>query len=141
MDCEFKEKIKFDCRGTIFTAKKENLMFYEDSALAILLSGNHYITMENDAIQVDRNPRIFKFLIEFLENGRKVPEVTEENGDFITCLKDEFIFWAIPVPIYNSLVLSDPDDRLFVQDELVEGRDLKLLYRATKHKFRAKYFH
>jgi hypothetical protein len=130
--------VKFDCRGTLFTGSRSNLTFYDDSALSVLLSGNHFIDMNCDAIKIDRNPRNFKHLILFLENGRKSPDVTPENGDFIVCLNDEFIFWNISLPLYDSLILINPLDRLFVQNELVESRSLKLLFRATKHKFRAK---
>ena len=133
--------IKFDCRGTQFTCSKTNIDFFEDSALSILVSGNHFVTMEDDVIKVDRNPRIFKHLIEFLENGRKIPEVTAENGDFIVCLGEEFTFWDIPITLYDSVILTDPEDRKYVNDELVEGRPLKLLYRATNYKCRSRYFH
>ena len=103
--------VKFDCRGTFFTGLRSNLTFYKDSALSALLSGNHLVEMNSDAIKIDRNPRIFKHLLLFLENGRKPPEVTPENGDFIVCLNEEFEFWYFPLPLYDSLILTDPLDR------------------------------
>jgi hypothetical protein len=55
-------------------------------------------------------------------------------------MKDEFIFWCIYPILYDSNIIS-PEYYDFVNKQLVEGKELKLIYRASDDGFKSSDFH
>ena len=66
--------------GQLFDIEKSKLL-YKNSALAAMFSGRWDETNKNKdgRVVVDRNPDIFKFVIEFLQNGHKYPKIQDKK--------------------------------------------------------------
>jgi hypothetical protein len=63
-----------------------------ESALGIMFSGNHQLDEVHGEIYIDRDPKVFELVIQFLKNGKKVPSM-----DYSTKVKfeSELEFWVL----------------------------------------------
>ena len=71
-----------DVNGVFFEVEKSQLLFFEDSALAAMFSGRWDESNEikdGRVVIAGRDPQIFKYVVEFLQNGHKYPNVEDEK--------------------------------------------------------------
>ena len=69
-----------------------------------MFSGRHKLAMKGDKVFVDRDPRAFKMMVDFIRNNGKLYEEQEKN---FKMLQIELEFWGI-------------DEKLFKQKNQVE---------------------
>lgn len=69
-----------------------------------MFSGRHKLAMKGDKVFVDRDPRAFKMMVDFIRNNGKLYEEQEKNYKM---LQIELEFWGI-------------DEKLFKQKNQVE---------------------
>ena len=76
--------------GQFFDIEKSKLLYFENSALAAMFSGRWDETNKNKGgrVVVYRDPDIFKFVIEFLQNGHNYPKIQDKK--IAELAKEEF---------------------------------------------------
>ena len=71
-----------DVDGVFFEVEKPQLLFFENSALAAMFSGRwdeSNETKDGRVVITGRDPNIFKYVVEFLQNGHKYPCIEDEK--------------------------------------------------------------
>ena len=62
-----------------FEIRKTTLSQVQGSALEAMFSGRHQLSMKNGKVFIDRDPKAFKMLIDFIRNSGKLYEEQEKN--------------------------------------------------------------
>ncbi len=66
--------------------------------------------MKDGRVIIDRDPSIFKYVLQFLINGHKKPKIDDEIMK--VKIVEEFMFWNMPI-LYDSNIIK-PDSAEFV---------------------------
>lgn len=53
--------------------KKSTLTSVPYTALEAMFSGRHHVKIENEEIYLDRDPKIFQILVQYLRNDKQTP--------------------------------------------------------------------
>ena len=61
-----------------FLIDKNLLCAVEDTALCAMFSGRHPIKKINGEVYINRNPKIFMYLLDYLRMGQKTPNITDD---------------------------------------------------------------
>jgi hypothetical protein len=62
-----------------FEIRKSTLTQVPGSALDAMFSGRHPLPMKNNKVFIDRDPKAFKMMIDFVRNSGKMYEEQETN--------------------------------------------------------------
>lgn len=79
-----------------FLLNKELLCSVPNTAMEAKFSGRHVIEKVNGQVYLNRNPRIFLMLIDYLRMGQKIPQIKEEYD--IQMFEEELRYWAFDSP-------------------------------------------
>lgn len=85
--------IDLNVNSEIFSIEKEKLLV--NPSFEALLSGRHQVQTVKDLPYLDRDPKIFKYVIEFMQDGNKIPQT--DDTDLQRKIEEEFNFWGIPL--------------------------------------------
>jgi hypothetical protein len=159
--------VRFNVGGQIFSTSKLNITqkirkpanndYYEDNQLTRILNGtceDAKFDKENQAIFIDRNPKYFSYIIDFL---RSINENNESNEfDFQLSKLDEDIDGLLREAEYFNiqslvdLITLRPESNILDSVEFLSLMDLigfergskwRLIYRATTDSFGSDKFH
>ena len=86
-----------------FEIRKTTLQQVPGSALDAMFSGRHSLPMKNNKVFVDRDPKAFKMMVDFIRNNGKMYEEQEKNYKM---LQIELEFWGIDEKIFNQKIKS-----------------------------------
>ena len=78
-DLKSDEIIDLNVKGVIMPVKKSLLTSVPGTALEAMFSGRHELDKKSYIPYVKRDPEIFKYIIQYLENDQKVPFVENYN--------------------------------------------------------------
>ena len=98
------QPVKFNVGGTDFVVGKETLMQVKDSYMTSFFSGNfkklEYDINDSKSIYLDRNPEIFRHIVEYLRVNRTfIPkDVSQDTKDLIEL---EIKFWGLDKGLNN----------------------------------------
>ena len=155
--------IKINVGGTYFSTLKATLEkkikknkdeYYEPHLLQSIVSGMVKIIYdETKAIFLDRNPKYFGYILDYLRNADssnpfKIPSLSPESKkEFI----DEAIYYNLHglvnlleySPLESVIIIKEKDEKdFFLLCNFNDGlKKCKLLYRASRDGFRAANFH
>jgi hypothetical protein len=93
--------------------------------------------MKDGRVLIDRDPSIFKYILIYLINGHQIPKIKDQN--ITNKIKEEFNFWNIQI-LYDSKIIL-PETYEFIDEVLIDGKSLELLYRGSVDGFKASDFH
>ena len=65
-----------------------------------MFSGRHILPLINNRIFVDRNPKIFMHVIDFLRNNKQLPKMKNDNVSDLVSL--EMKFWGLNEEVEES---------------------------------------
>jgi Zn ribbon nucleic-acid-binding protein len=90
------EIVRLSVGGKVFTTYVNTISQYGDSLFAVMLSGRYKLNYDEGAIFLDRDPKLFKHILNFLIEKDK----WEPPTDFFTRkrLLQEFDYFSIPAP-------------------------------------------
>ena len=80
--------IPLDVNGTFFDLEREYLP--KDSPLEAMFSGRHPLNLRGQRAFLDRDPKIFRYIVQFLKKETQNGKIEDEN-----LILEEFDFWAI----------------------------------------------
>ena len=69
-------KLRVNCKDTIFEIDAEKLTRFEDNALEAMVSGRHLVDQKDDLPFIDRDPQIFKLVVDYVNSDLLLPELT-----------------------------------------------------------------
>ena len=92
-----KSKIKLDVGGQSFTASKETFLKLEGSFFFAMLSSGRWEPDEDGAYFIDRSPKYFPYVIDYLRTGSLDMPTGLSTGE-LQCVKTEFDFYQIDFP-------------------------------------------
>ncbi|KAJ4458270.1 putative K+ channel tetramerization subfamily protein [Paratrimastix pyriformis] len=131
--------ITLNVGGRIFMTCKQVLLSQEDSVLAAMVSGRHSLMKCPDGvIFIDRNPKIFAKILEFLRTGHPPRWWAHpaERNDFL----EEMNYYGLTLPpLADSVIMTKDDCETLL--EFTGAHSLTLLYRGSRDDFRAATFH
>ena len=81
-------------RDTKLSVDKQIISLEKGSALEALLSGRHFIHSKDGVPYIDRDPKPFKMVLEFLKNQKKMPS-SYENNKTRDLFMQELDYWGI----------------------------------------------
>lgn len=70
-----------------------------DSALEAMFSGRHAIHLVDDCVFIDRDPKYFKLMIDYLRNNQKYPNLSDTDYELFEL---ELDYWQIK-PIESTI--------------------------------------
>ena len=155
--------IKINVGGTYFSTLKATLEkkikknkdeYYEPHLLQSIVSGMVKIIYdETKAIFLDRNPKYFGYILDYLRNADSsnpfsIPSLSfEGKKEFL----DEAVYYnlhglvdsLVGTTLLDSVIIKEKDEKdLFLLCNFIDGlKKCKLLYRASRDGFRAANFH
>jgi hypothetical protein len=144
------EIIKLNVGGKKFTTLKSTLLKYKNSYLADLLEKekDKIIYDENKAVFIDRNPKYFEFIIEYLRTG--FMEALPQDFHTLKRLTDEALFYKLDglsqemyLTFLPSVILTQdlaPISKLFKLSDFFIQK-WHLVYRGTRDGFGPNQFH
>jgi len=138
----FSNKIALDVGGTKFTTSKSTLLSAKGSFFEAMLSSGHWKPEADGSFFIDRDPKFFPIILNFLRMGKVLPNIDPNSIDE---LEAELDFYQIKFPDLKqsnpTLLLSEHYKQLIVQ-WIGNPSNLNLLYSATGDGgFSAKEFH
>ena len=95
------EMVKLSVRGVTVEVSLQTLLKVPDSSLEAMFSGRHLLPQKNGKIEIDRDPVLFRHVIQFLRNDLKCPFLYEYQQK---AFEEELEFWGLPHP--RNLVLE-----------------------------------
>jgi hypothetical protein len=136
-------KIVLDVGGTKFTTSKSTLLSYKGSFFDAMLSSGCWKPDSDGVYFIDRDPKHFPLILNFLRMGKVVGHIDADSMDE---LEAELDFYQIQFPI---ILGGDAKSKLLDEEKTQQiikwiGRPvngLRLLYSATRDGFRAEEFH
>eukprot|EP00026_Physarum_polycephalum_P011907 Phypoly_transcript_12155.p1 GENE.Phypoly_transcript_12155~~Phypoly_transcript_12155.p1 ORF type:complete len:331 (+),score=42.69 Phypoly_transcript_12155:133-1125(+) len=135
-------KVVMDVGGKRFTTTRDTLLSVEDTYFTALLSG-HFQAEKDGSYFIDRNPKYFAIILEFLRTGQF--SVSHLNREQIENLKIELDFYQISVDALHRVGLSFRNILTSIQISLVEQWSNRLmgqlLWKGSEHGFTAYQFH
>ena len=88
--------IDLNIGGTFTTStSKQTLTKYPQSALAKMFSGKYKLQTHNGRVFIDRDGRIFQYVLSYLRNGTLPP--FEDNDSLKESFYNELDYWQIPL--------------------------------------------
>ena len=92
--------IDLNIGGTFTTStSKQTLTKYPHSALAKMFSGKYKLQTHNGRVFIDRDGRIFQYVLSYLRNGTLPP--FDENDSLKESFYNELDYWQIPLTDIN----------------------------------------
>ena len=89
-----------------FKVRRSLLTSVQGSALEAMFSGRHALPLHNDNIFIDRNPRVFIEVLDYLRNNMQLPKKIDPC--FLEKIEMELEFWGlITQPEYPETPLSE----------------------------------
>lgn len=88
-----KSKIVLNVGGKRFEVSKDTLMSYEGSFFYSMLRSEQFLPDENGEYFIDRNPKFFSIILDYLRTGKLFAKDFSENS--MEMLKEEFNFYQI----------------------------------------------
>ena len=144
------EIVKLNIGGKNFATLKSTLLKYKDSYLANLLENEKesIIYDENNAVFIDRNPKLFEFIIEYLRTG--FMETLPQDFHKLKRMTDEALFYKLDelaqemyLAFLPSVILTQdlaPISKLFKLSDFFIKK-WQLVYRASRDGFNPTIFH
>ncbi len=104
-----KSKIKLNIGGKIFTTSKTTLLMYPNSFFSAMLSSGKWNPDEDGEYFIDRNPKYFDILLDFMRNGGldSNSEVYDMNKKEKESLRREAEFYLLD-SLIEILSTSEP---------------------------------
>lgn len=72
-----------------------------------MLSSGHWLPDEDGEFFIDRNPKVFGFIIDYLRTGERINTNGWSEGD-IKILKDDLAYYLIEIPKLNEIIPQIP---------------------------------
>lgn len=91
-----KQKIKLDVGGKIFATSKTSLLRFEGSYFHALISSGHWEPDEDGAYFIDRNPKNFDVIIDYMRDGVLRLDRVEPSRQ--ADLLAELDYYQLPLP-------------------------------------------
>ena len=143
------EIVKLNVGGKKFATLKSTLLKYKNSYFADLINNNEKVIYdENNAIFIDRNPKHFEFVIEYLRTG--FMESLPHDFDSLKRLNDEVLYYKL-VDLSQEMYFKHFPSAILTQDlvpisVLFKMSDFfikkwQLVYRGSRDGFEPKNFH
>ena len=144
------EIIKLNVGGKKFTTLKSTLLKYKNNYLANLIEKDKHkiIYDENNAVFIDRNPKYFEFIIEYLRTG--FMDTLPHDFHTLKRLTDEALFYKLDelaqemyMTFLPSVILTQdlaPISKLFNMSDFFI-KNWHLVYRGTRDGFEPGQFH
>jgi hypothetical protein len=67
----FEEIVLFDVGGTTHKTQRSTLTSVPDSKFEIIFNGNHELKIIDKKVFIDRNPKVFGMVLDYLRNNEK----------------------------------------------------------------------
>ena len=64
--------------------------------------------MKDGKVLIDRDPSIFKYILQYLINGHKMPKIKDQN--MMNKIKEEFNFWSLKIPYDSKIIPTESYD-------------------------------
>jgi len=135
-----KTKITLDVGGKKFSSAKSTLLRFEGTYFHAMLSSDHWQPDEDGSYFIDRNPKYFGLILDYLRTGElnmknlELHEVEQLEKDF------DYFQLKFPSPL-DSNVLSFQLQQILIEWLGNQKRTLKLLYQGSRDGYRATNFH
>jgi len=99
-------KIKLDIGGKIFSTSKSTLMAFEGSYFHAMLSSGHWQPDEDGTYFIDRNPKFFGLILDFMRTGKI--DLTDLSKKDLIHLEEDLDYFQIQLPpvIIPSTILD-----------------------------------
>jgi hypothetical protein len=141
------KKIVLDIGGKRFATSKSTLLSHKGSFFESMLAYSDWKPDENGAYFIDRNPKLFPIILDFLRMGK----ISLKGYAYDTVLEDlqtEFNFYQIALPeetlpttLFAESKLLSLDQKRILTKWLGNNATTSLLYSATRDGFGASSFH
>eukprot|EP01124_Arcella_intermedia_P015170 TRINITY_DN21693_c0_g1_i1.p1 TRINITY_DN21693_c0_g1~~TRINITY_DN21693_c0_g1_i1.p1 ORF type:complete len:472 (-),score=112.61 TRINITY_DN21693_c0_g1_i1:36-1451(-) len=93
MNLKLSDIIWLNVRGEVFATTRNTLCSLEDSMLAVMFSGRHHLKIDsNGHYVIDRDPVLFRYILQYLRNGR-LDYPKELENEIMT----EFDYFCVPL--------------------------------------------
>jgi len=136
-----KTKITLDVGGKKFSCAKSTLLRFEGTYFHAMLTSDHWQPDEDGSYFIDRNPKYFGLILDYLRTGEIDLQHLESHE--ITKVEKDFDYFQLkfPTPPLDSKLLTFQFHRILIKWIGNQKRDLKLLYRGTRDGYHAADFH
>jgi hypothetical protein len=138
-----KTKIVLDVGGKRHATSKATLLSIPNTYFHALLSSGKWEPDEDGCYFIDRNPKYFNVILDFLRTHEQ-PDLRNLPKDAIAKLKKDADYFQVPlelVPPIESDILNEDAKWLDVLREWFQGKNFELLHRATRDGWAAADFH
>ena len=100
-----KEKVTLDVGGTLFTTRKDTLLIVKNTFFWAMLHSGHFEPDEKGVYFIDRSPKLFHHIIDFLRSGDTsfYQTLTEVDKGL---LRKELDYYMMHLPNINEKIAS-----------------------------------
>eukprot|EP00128_Syssomonas_multiformis_P008994 Colp12_sorted_trinity150504_noHs@31622 len=135
-------KIVLDIGGKRFATSKSTLLSIPNTYFHAMLSSGKWEPDEDGCYFVDRNPKHFSVILDYLRTHEK-PDLSGMPKEDVAKLRRDMDYFQIPLDpiLVDSVILDKNPQWLDVLNEWLPNKKLELIFRASRDGFAASDFH